>query len=411
MVLRSSSGNLSVAEGASAHKTAHNPGHQTSIISGRKHSLDGLRTVAVVGVFFFHTLTAQMPGGFIGVDVFFTLSGFVITLLIMKERLATGRVRMGIFYAKRLARLWPALLALCAVIAVVGFVFPASGWGGQAGFILPAAAYVMNFAHVGAFGDSIAGETLGPTWTLAVEEQFYLVWPVLLLVRLRYCKLRTAAWATAGLAAAFMLERFALVTSGAPLNRLYNGPDTRADELLIGCALALLFTAVRNGSRVHAALVSAARWGAPAAGTVLVAALFLLKEPDTPGTWFTVFWTAGPTTLSLLAAVLIGSLVLQPAGFLGRVLSHPWLAWPGRELSYGMYLWHIPVYLLLLPLVPSLSVRVGFAAVLTVVLAFASSRLVEAPIRRWANQRLEPAVVRPAPKPAAGKARELVTAR
>jgi peptidoglycan/LPS O-acetylase OafA/YrhL len=269
----------------------------------------------------------------------------------------------------------------------------------------------MNFAHVGAFGNSIAGETLGPTWTLAVEEQFYLVWPLLLLAMLRFCTIRTTAWATAGLAAAFMLERGALVLAGAPLNRLYNGPDTRADELLIGCALALLFTAVRTGSRVHAALLSAARWAGPAAGAALLAALFLLHEPDTPGPWFTAFWSFGPTVLSLLAAALIGSLVLQPAGFLGRILSHPWLAWPGRELSYAMYLWHIPVYLLLLPVVPSLSVRVALAAVLTVALAFASSRLVEAPIRRWANQRLEAAVVRPAPKPEAEKARELVTAR
>ncbi|NUP59061.1 MAG: acyltransferase, partial [Pseudarthrobacter sp.] len=217
---------------------------QNTIISGRKHALDGLRTVAVAGVFLFHTATDLVPGGSIGVDVFFTLSGFVITLLIMKERLATGRLNLGIFYAKRLARLWPALLVLCAVILAVGLVFPASGWGGQAGFILPAAAYVMNLAHIGAFGQSIQGETLGPTWTLAVEEQFYLVWPVLLLAMLQFWKIRTAAFTTLALAAAFLLERFALVMSGAPLNRLYNGPDTRADELLIGCALALLFTAL-----------------------------------------------------------------------------------------------------------------------------------------------------------------------
>ena len=272
----------------------------TGLIAGRKHALDGLRTIAVAGVFFFHTATDILPGGSIGVDVFFTLSGFVITLLIMKERLATGRLHLGIFYAKRLARLWPALLALCAVIVVVGFVFPASGWGGQAGFVLPAAAYVMNLAHFGTFGDSIAGETLGPTWTLAVEEQFYLVWPLLLLVMLRFWKVRTVACATLALAGAFLLNRFLLVSAGQPLARIYNGPDTRADELLIGCALALLFTSLRPGSRPHRALVSVARWGAPLAAITLAAALFLLKEPDTPGAWFTAFWTAGPAVLALL---------------------------------------------------------------------------------------------------------------
>jgi peptidoglycan/LPS O-acetylase OafA/YrhL len=362
----------------------------------------------VAVVFFFHTAIEFMPGGFIGVDVFFTLSGFVITLLILKERLATGRLRLGVFYAKRLARLWPALLALCAVIVTVGLLFPASGWGGQTGFVLPAAGYVMNLAHFGAFGPSITGETLGPTWTLAVEEQFYLVWPPLLLVMLRFWKLRTVTWMTAGLAGGFLLERFLLVSLGAPLGRLYNGPDTRADELLIGCALALLFTCVRPGSALHGSLQSAARWGAPLAAVILVATVFLLQEPHTPGTWFAAFWTAGPAGLSLLAAVLIGSLVLQPAGFMARILSHPWLAGPGRDLSYAMYLWHIPVYLLLMPLIPDLPVRIALAAALTVLLACASFRFVERPLRRWANKRLEPAVVRPIPEEE--PARELVAA-
>lgn len=381
MDFRSSSGKMSVQERPSAS--------EIGLISGRKHALDGLRTVAVIGVFFFHTATELVPGGFIGVDVFFTLSGFVITLLILKERLTTGRLRLGVFYAKRLARLWPALLALCAVILAVGIFFPGSAWGGQAGFVVPAAAYVMNLAHVGVFGDSITGETLGPTWTLAVEEQFYLVWPLLLLVMLRFWRVPTVAWATVSLAGAFLLERSLLVLIGAPLGRLYNGPDTRADELLIGCALALLFTSVRPGSTLHLSLQSVARRGAPLAALALVAALFLLKEPDTPGPWFNAFWTAGPTVLSLLAAMLIGSLVLQPAGFMARVLSHPWLAGPGRDLSYAMYLWHIPVYLLLMPLIPGLPLRIALAAALTVLLAWASFRLVEQPLRRWANNRLE----------------------
>jgi peptidoglycan/LPS O-acetylase OafA/YrhL len=400
VVFRSSSGNLSVLERPSSP--------EGGLISGRKHALDGLRTIAVAGVFFFHTATEQMPGGFIGVDVFFTLSGFVITLLIMKEWQATGGLRLGVFYAKRLARLWPALLALCAVILAVGFVFPDSGWGGQAEFVLPAAGYVMNLAHFGMFGNSITGETLGPTWTLAVEEQFYLVWPLLLLGMLRFWRVRTVAWATAGLAAVFLLERFVLVMAGAPLGRLYNGPDTRADELLIGCALALLLTCIRPGSRAHVSLQSVSRRAALPAALILLAALFLLEEPHTPGLWFSAFWTLGPTVLSLLTAVLLGALVLQPAGFMARFLSHPWLAGPGRDLSYGMYLWHIPVYLLLMPLVPDLPLRIALSAALTVLFAWASFRLVERPLRRWANEKLEPAVVPPVPS--AAPERELVSA-
>jgi peptidoglycan/LPS O-acetylase OafA/YrhL len=123
--------------------------------------------------------------------------------------------------------------------------------------------------------------------------------------------------------------------------------------------------------------------------------VFVFKEPDKPGTWFDLFWTAGPAALALPAGLFIGSLVLRPDGLAARVLSHPWLANPGRDLSYAIYLWHLPVFLLLIPLVPSLWVRVPLTAALTVLLAYLSFRFVETHLRRWASRRLEPAVVRP----------------
>jgi len=372
---------------------------ESALISGRQHALDGLRIVAVAGVFLFHTLTGFAPGGSVGVDVFFTLSGFVITLLIMKEYRSTGRLRVGVFYAKRLARLWPALLAVCAAVVIVALIFPSSGWGGQEASAIPAAAYVMDLANYGAFGSSTGGNALSPAWTLAVEEQFYLVWPLLLLVMLRFWKVRTVAWITAVLAAAFLLERFLLVSGGAPLARLYNGPDTRADELLLGCAVALVLTSISPGSRLHVSLQAGVRRGGPLAGLALVIAVFTLKEPDKPGAWFDLFWTAGPAALALLAALVIGWLVLQPDGLISKVLSHRWLSRPGRDLSYGIYLWHLPVFILLIPLVPSLAVRVPLTAALTLLMAYGSFRFVETPIRRWASRRLEPDVVRPVPEP------------
>ena len=373
---------------------------ESALISGRQHALDGLRIVAVAGVFLFHTLTGFAPGGSVGVDVFFTLSGFVITLLIMKEYRSTGRLRVGVFYAKRLARLWPALLAVCAAVVIVALIFPSSGWGGQEASAIPAAAYVMDLANYGAFGSSTGGNALSPAWTLAVEEQFYLVWPLLLLVMLRFWKVRTVAWITAVLAAAFLLERFLLVSGGAPLARLYNGPDTRADELLLGCAVALVLTSISPGSRLHVSLQAGVRRGGPLAGLALVIAVFTLKEPDKPGAWFDLFWTAGPAALAVLAALVIGWLVLQPDGLISKVLSHRWLSRPGRDLSYGIYLWHLPVFILLIPLVPSLAVRVPLTAALTLLMAYGSFRFVETPIRRWASKRLEPDVVRPVPEPA-----------
>ncbi|MCP9001250.1 acyltransferase [Pseudarthrobacter sp. RMG13] len=380
---------------------------ESGLVSGRQHALDGMRTIAVAGVFLFHTVTGFAPGGSIGVDVFFTLSGFVITLLIMKEYRSTGRLRLGVFYAKRLARLWPALLVLCAVVVLVGLLFPSSGWGGQEADAIPAAGYLMNLSNFGAFGSSTGAGALSPTWTLAVEEQFYLVWPVLLLLMLRFWKVRTVAWITAVLAAGFLVSRFFLVAGGASLARIYNGPDTRADELLLGCAVALVLSSISPGTRLHVSLQAGVRRGGPFAGLALLLAVFFLKEPTDPGAWFDVFWTVGPTALAILAGLVIGWLVLLPEGLVSKILGHRWLSRPGRDLSYGMYLWHLPVFILLIPLVPSLAVRVPLTAALTVLMAYLSFRFVETPIRRWASRRLEPAVVPPVLEPVHEPAREL----
>lgn len=368
----------------------HSFAPESGLVSGRKHALDGLRTIAVGGVFLFHGASGLVPGGSIGVDIFFTLSGFVITLLIMKECRVTGRLRIGVFYAKRLARLWPALLTVCAVIVIVALIFPWSGWGGQEAYAIPAVAYVMNLARSGLFGTPIGGEALGPTWTLAVEEQFYLIWPLLLLVMLRFWKVGTVAWVTGFLSAAVLVERLLLVSGGASLGRLYNGPDTRADQLLLGCVLALVLMSVSPDSKLHVSLQAVARWAGPLAGLALLVAVFTLKEPEVPGAWFDIFWTAGPTTLALLAGLVIGWLVLRPDGMASRVLSHHWLANPGRDLSYAIYLWHLPIYFLLIPHVPSIFVRVPLAAALTLILAYGSFRFVERPVRLWAVRWLEP---------------------
>ncbi|MHA7289653.1 acyltransferase family protein [Arthrobacter sp. MDT3-24] len=128
--------------------------------------------------------------------------------------------------------------------------------------------------------------------------------------------------------------------------------------------------------------------------------MFTLKEPTTPGAWFDIFWTVGPTALALLAGLVIGWLVLLTDGLISRTLGYRRLSRQGRDLSYGMYLWHLPVYILLIPLVPSLAVRVPLTAALTVLLAYGSFRFVERPIRRWASRRLAPDVVRPVTEPA-----------
>ncbi|BAS10580.1 O-acetyltransferase OatA [Arthrobacter sp. Hiyo4] len=171
--------------------------------------------------------------------------------------------------------------------------------------------------------------------------------------------------------------------------------------------MALVLSAISPGSRLHVSLQTGVRRSGPFAGFALVLAVFLLKEPTEPGAWFDIFWSVGPTALAILAGLAIGWLVLQPEGLVSKILGHRWLSRPGRDLSYGMYLWHMPVYLLLIPLVPSLAVRVPLTAALTVLMAYGSFRFVETPIRRWASRRLEPALVRPSPEPVPEPAREL----
>jgi peptidoglycan/LPS O-acetylase OafA/YrhL len=219
---------------------------------------------------------------------------------------------------------------------------------------MPASAYVINLSNFGAFGSSTGCNALCPTWALAFEEQFYVVWPVLLMPMLRLWKLLTIACIATVLAAGFLVSRFFLVSGGASLARIYNGPDTQSDQPPLAAPLYSCSRWSGQGFRVHAFLQAGTRWCGPAAGLALVVAVFMLKEPDQPGSWFDFFWTAGPTALGLLAGPVIGSLVLRPAGLASRVLSHPWLANPGRDLSYAADLWHIPIYLLLIPMVPSL---------------------------------------------------------
>ncbi|WP_052295513.1 acyltransferase family protein [Paenarthrobacter aurescens] len=203
-----------------------------SFVSGRLAALDGLRTPAVLAVFLYHSASGLMPGGWSGVDTFFALSGFVITLLLVKEYAASSRIRLGRFYIQRLARLWPALLVVCVPVALVAVLLPSSGWGGQGSNAVQGAMYLMNIFRSGLLGVDTAGGALGHTWTLAVEEQFYLVWPLLLILMLHLFSIRTITIVAALLALAAVVERVIMVTAGVGLNRLYNGPDTRADQLI-----------------------------------------------------------------------------------------------------------------------------------------------------------------------------------
>jgi peptidoglycan/LPS O-acetylase OafA/YrhL len=264
---------------------------------GYRPELDGLRGVAVLAVVVAHAWPALLPGGWVGVDLFFVLSGYLITRLMIEERDRTGRVDLRAFYRRRVLRLAPALVLLLAVLLAVGTATP-----GQA-----ATVYLTNW--VLAFGGDAGA--LDHTWSLAVEEQFYLLWPVGFLL------LRHRPKVIVGIVAAVVVWRFALAAGGASDYRTYAGFDTRADALLIGCLLAFLPISHRL------------RWAAVA----LLVVVGVAVPHDNP-----VMAFGGYTAVAVAAAVVIAA----ATGPWAWALSWRPLVRVGR-VSYGLYLFHSPI--------------------------------------------------------------------
>jgi peptidoglycan/LPS O-acetylase OafA/YrhL len=206
--------------------------------------IDGLRAIAVIAVLIFHA-DLGLRGGFLGVESFFVLSGFLITSLLLAEWRAQGRVRLGYFWLRRARRLLPALFLLLGVTAALAALLPRASTRGLGGDILAALAYIMNW-HLIAGGQSYFDPMARPPllqhlWSLAVEEQFYLLWPVLFVVGMRLLRRRGLLAATLALTGLSIGLMATLYQPGSDPSRIYYGTDTRASGLLIGSALALVW--------------------------------------------------------------------------------------------------------------------------------------------------------------------------
>jgi peptidoglycan/LPS O-acetylase OafA/YrhL len=349
--------------------------------SGRVNGLDGLRTVAVLLVLVYHVDPGLMPGGSVAVDVFFTISGFVITRLLLAEYARTGDIGLGGFYRRRWLRLVPALLVVCAVCVVLALT--TSLWAFDRAWTAAglAAGFVVNLVRAsesGAYSD-LTGP-LAHTWSLSVEEQFYLLWPLALLFLLKRCRARTVLLCTAALCALPVLWRWVLWQPDAA-HRIYNGTDTRADQLLAGALVAVALARLRaDDPRLARLRTWTGRLAWPMLGLLL---LIAWQVPITGGrtAWTPAWYTVGLLAVAAVSATLVAGLELRPASRLSRLLSLAPLAWTGRNLSYGMYLWHYPVVRLL----AALGVREGrlsMTVVLTTVLALLSYAVVETPFLR-----------------------------
>jgi peptidoglycan/LPS O-acetylase OafA/YrhL len=299
---------------------------------GRAPQLDGLRAVAIALVVALHlTINSNgaAQGGWIGVDVFFVLSGFLITSLFVEESAARGdgRFSLGRFYLRRIFRLWPAYVAFILGTLLYARLFQSAEFASWRHQLWIGATYRMNFWNV----HNQPHEGVGQIWTLCMEEQFYLLWPLALLVLSRWLSRGWLIAVTASLAALSVAENVVLAAHHVPYQRLYYPPDTNAYSLLLGCLFALMFSA-GYFDRIMTRRFS--RWFP----FVFVAALLVwTRSVDGTKTWF----YAGPVEVMCIAAgMALVALITSPDTLLGRFLALRVVVWIG-VLSYSIYLWNI----------------------------------------------------------------------
>jgi peptidoglycan/LPS O-acetylase OafA/YrhL len=320
---------------------------------GYRPALDGLRAVAiaaVIGCHYFHRPRA----GYLGVDLFFVLSGFLITTLLLEEHQRSGRISLRAFYVRRARRLLPALFTLLAaflLVEVAAMPFDHTlphelSWVGLQAAV--GAFYVSNF--FAAWYPDLA--RLSHLWSLAMEEQFYLLWPLIVVfaVRRRVTPNRLLALLLIT-AAAVWLNRVSLWLAGAPVNRLYYTPDVVSDSLLIGCAAGVVYVhRIESIMRRMTQLAPLAL--AVVAGYLVLGPSRIPVHPTAAG------WPLWKTVIALLSACCVIA-AAQSVGLVTRVLSIPALVFVGR-ISYGLYLWH-PFFVWVLNVPPLEALPLTFA--------------------------------------------------
>ena len=356
--------------------------------------LDGLRAIAVLAVIAFHLEFGWAAGGLLGVGVFFTLSGYLITDLLLAQLSRTGGIRIPSFWLARARRLLPALFVMLAVVVAWVTVFGPSQPPSFREAVAAAALYVSNwwliFQHVSYFARFGPASPLNHLWSLAVEEQFYIIWPFILLLGLRFVRdsrnpsgIRPRlAGATLLLGAASAILMAILYHPSLDPSRVYYGTDTRAFELLAGAALAMVWPSRQLRSRIR----SSARITIDGLGVAGLAVIVLLIWRTNQ---YSPFIYRGGFVLLSAATVLVIAALVHPACRLGAILGWAPLRWIGVR-SYGIYLWHYPIIVLTAPTgVHTTNLfRDALQVGATLLIAALSWRFVEEPIRHGALARI-----------------------
>jgi peptidoglycan/LPS O-acetylase OafA/YrhL len=351
---------------------------------GRRPALDGVRALAILAVLGYHFHDAlPTRGGFLGVEIFFVLSGFLITSILLEEHARRGVVSFGRFYARRVRRLLPALVVVAAAIAAYVVIVRPAGSAATLRELVPALLYVDNWYQ--AFAEP-PQTMIGHAWSLSVEEQFYLVWPVVLLFALRRGGRSVVAVALGG-TLVFAAIRAAEWELGASARYVYSAFEGRAATLLLGCALAIMASrGLLNGR-------AARRVGTLAlAPALVVIAVGLVGVNLSAGQ----LYGGGLTVFSLAVGVVLANLVMWP-GPLNAMFEWAPVVWVG-QISYGLYLWHQPIYFATRDHITINAIAVAVALPASFLAAALSARFVERPFRaRAARPAVAPALSAPAP--------------
>ncbi len=347
--------------------------------------LDGLRAIAVLAVIAYHEQFGWAPGGLLGVALFFTLSGYLITDLLLAQWVTAGGIRLKQFWLRRARRLLPALFVMLAAVTAWVTIADRVRLASLRGPVLAAVTYTSNWYLIAKnqsyFARFAPPQPLDHLWSLAVEEQFYLLWPWLLLLALlvlRRAGGKSVKWLavpTLLLAAGSAVLMARLYQPGLDPTRIYEGTDTRACGLLVGAALAMIWPS-RSGASMKRRL-----WLLDvAAGAGLVVVGFMIADV---GEYSAFLYRGGLAVLALATAAILAAGAV-PGSIVGRVLAWSPLRWLGVR-SYGIYLWHYPVIVLSSPAnstedLPRAAVQVAAS----IALAALSWKFIEEPVRHGA---------------------------
>lgn len=343
--------------------------------------LDGLRALAVIAVMIYHLNPDWLPGGLLGVGVFFTLSGYLITDILVSQWDTYHSFKMKDFWLRRARRLLPAMLTVVAVIVLCSLLFDPSRLTALRGDVPAALVYMSNwwsiFHQVSYFESFGPPSPLGHLWSLAVEEQFYILWPLLLALGLKYMPRRSvlAGWVTS-LAFISALLMAVIYVPGSDPSRVYYGTDTRGFALLIGAALALVWPSGKLKEQTSAK----ARLLLDSVGATSL--LLLCHWAWASNEYDPSLYRGGLLGIALVSAVVVAALA-HPVSRLGRLLGLKPLRWLGAR-SYGLYLWHVPVITLTTPQVDTDGVhvlRILLQMSATLLLTSLSFKYIEEPIR------------------------------